>query len=68
VHKPPAEPQWIHEIKLDGYRLTVRRRGDRVRLFTRCGYDWTDRYPRIANAALSAQSPPARTSRTAHRP
>jgi len=51
VHKPPAGPQWIHEIKHDGYRLIVCRRGDRVRLFTRRGYDWTDRYPLIAAAA-----------------
>jgi len=49
--KPPAGPQWIHEIKHDGYRLIVCRRGDRVRLFTRRGYDWTDRYSLIAAAA-----------------
>jgi ATP-dependent DNA ligase len=53
AHKPPAGPQWIHEIKHDGYRLIVRRHGDRVRLFTRRGYDWTDRYPLIANAAAA---------------
>jgi len=37
--KPPVGPQWIHEIKHDGYRLIARRHGDRVRLFTRRGYD-----------------------------
>lgn len=42
---------WVHEIKHDGYRLIVRRSGDRVRLFTRRGYDWSDRYPRIVEAA-----------------
>jgi bifunctional non-homologous end joining protein LigD len=58
VSKPPVGAQWIHEIKHDGYRLIVRKQGDRVRLFTRRGYDWTDRYPRIATAAakLSATS------------
>jgi bifunctional non-homologous end joining protein LigD len=30
-----AGPDWIHEIKHDGYRLTVNREGKRVRLFTR---------------------------------
>jgi ATP-dependent DNA ligase len=35
--KPPAGPDWIHEIKHDGYRLQVRRDGDTVRLFTRNG-------------------------------
>jgi hypothetical protein len=41
----------VHEIKHDGYRLIVRRDGKVVRLFTRRGYDWTDRYPAIANVA-----------------
>lgn len=41
----PATPDWLHEIKLDGYRLIVQRDGDRVRLFTRNGYDWSHRYP-----------------------
>jgi ATP-dependent DNA ligase len=48
--KPPAGPDWVHEIKHDGYRLQVRRDGDTVRLFTRRGHDWTERYPAIANA------------------
>jgi ATP-dependent DNA ligase len=48
----PAGPDWIHEIKRDGYRLTVHREGKRVRLFTRNGHDWTDRYPLIIEAAL----------------
>ena len=47
----PAGPDWIHEIKHDGYRLTVHREGNRVRLFTRNGHDWTDRYPLIVEAA-----------------
>jgi bifunctional non-homologous end joining protein LigD len=56
--KPPVGPQWIHEIKHDGYRLIARKQDDRVRLFTRRGYDWTDRYPLIhkAVAALPAAS------------
>ena len=41
----------MDEIKHDGYRLIVRRDGDTVRLFTRRGYDWSDRYPAIAAAA-----------------
>jgi ATP-dependent DNA ligase len=45
AHKPPAGPDWVHEIKHDGYRLIVRRDGATVRLFARRGYDWTDRYP-----------------------
>jgi bifunctional non-homologous end joining protein LigD len=49
--KPPSGTDWVHEIKHDGYRLIVRRDGPTVRLFTRRGYDWTDRYPAIASAA-----------------
>jgi ATP-dependent DNA ligase len=37
--KPPSGPDWVHEIKHDGYRLQVRRDGDAVRLFARRGYD-----------------------------
>jgi ATP-dependent DNA ligase len=50
--KVPAGPEWLHEIKYDGYRLRVERNGDRVRLITRGGYDWTKRYPWITEAAL----------------
>jgi len=48
----PAGPDWFHEIKHDGYRLIVQREGKRVRLLTRRGYDWSDRYPLIVEAAL----------------
>jgi hypothetical protein len=48
--KVPHTPDWIHEIKYDGYRLRVERNGDRVRLFTRNGYDWTKRCPWIAES------------------
>jgi bifunctional non-homologous end joining protein LigD len=50
--KVPSGPDWIHEIKHDGYRLIVQREGKRVRLFTRNGHDWTERYPLIVEAAL----------------
>jgi ATP-dependent DNA ligase len=48
----PSSPDWIHEIKHDGYRLIVQREGAAVRLFTRNGHNWTDRYPLIVEAAL----------------
>ena len=48
----PAGAEWFHEIKYDGYRLRLERDGDRVRLITRGGYDWTKRFPWIAEAAL----------------
>jgi bifunctional non-homologous end joining protein LigD len=51
VARPPSGPLWVHEIKHDGYRLMVRKDGARVRLFTRNGHDWSDRFPAIVEAA-----------------
>jgi ATP dependent DNA ligase-like protein len=50
--KVPAGPEWLHEVKYDGFRLIVHRDGDRVRLLTRNGFDWNGRYPWIAESAL----------------
>jgi ATP-dependent DNA ligase len=50
--KVPAGPEWLHEIKYDGFRLRAERDGERVRLITRGGFDWTKRYPWIVEAAL----------------
>jgi ATP-dependent DNA ligase len=41
----------VHEIKHDGYRLMVRRTPAGIRIGTRHGYDWTDRFPVIVEAA-----------------
>ena len=41
----PAGHGWVHEIKHDGFRILARRQGDRVRLFTRNGYDFTHSLP-----------------------
>jgi formylmethanofuran dehydrogenase subunit D len=46
----PTGPQWVHEIKHDGFRFICRRDGERVRVFSRRGHDWTDRVPLIAEA------------------
>ena len=49
----PAGEDWLHEIKHDdGYRLIVQKDGQRVRLFTRNGHDWSGRFPLITEAAL----------------
>jgi bifunctional non-homologous end joining protein LigD len=56
AYKVPAGPDWVHEIKHDGYRLQVRRDGDTVRLFTRRGYDWSGRYPAIAVTAMQLRA------------
>jgi bifunctional non-homologous end joining protein LigD len=50
--KVPVGPDWIHEIKYDGFRMLVIRDQDRVRLISRGGHDWADRFPLIVSAAL----------------
>jgi bifunctional non-homologous end joining protein LigD len=50
--KPPVGPGWIHEIKHDGFRILAERDRGRVRLYTRNGYDFADRFP-LAAAAVA---------------
>ena len=50
VEKPPSGPQWVHEIKLDGYRMAARIDNGRVQLLTRTGLDWTAKYPSAVEA------------------
>jgi bifunctional non-homologous end joining protein LigD len=51
-------PDWVYEIKHDGYRLMVRKREGRVRIYAHRGADWTKRFPRIVEAVqkLNVQS------------
>jgi bifunctional non-homologous end joining protein LigD len=49
--RPPSGADWVYEIKLDGFRMMVRRNPAGVRLLTRNNYDWTGRFPLIAEAA-----------------
>ena len=50
VDRPPSGDQWLHEIKIDGYRIFARRRNGKVALLTRTGLDWTGRFKPIAEA------------------
>lgn len=56
--KPPAGPDWLHELKYDGYRLQALIENGVARLITRNKKDWTERYPGIAEAlaALNVKS------------
>ncbi|MBV8962439.1 MAG: non-homologous end-joining DNA ligase [Hyphomicrobiales bacterium] len=51
VKSPPRGDGWVHELKLDGYRIHARLQGGETRLLTRTGLDWTDRYS-TTNEAL----------------
>ncbi|MDR3568136.1 MAG: DNA ligase D [Syntrophobacteraceae bacterium] len=48
---PPGGENWIHEVKYDGYRMECIVSGGRVRLISRNGREWTDRFLDIARAA-----------------
>jgi bifunctional non-homologous end joining protein LigD len=50
AQEPPAGPGWIHEIKHDGFRILAQKDGDQVKLITRNGYDFADRYCLIVDA------------------
>ena len=46
----PHGAAWLHEPKLDGYRFQIVKDGDRVRLYSRNGYEWTKRLASLATA------------------
>jgi bifunctional non-homologous end joining protein LigD len=56
--QPPSGPGWLHEIKHDGFRIMAWREVERVRLLTRNGNDFGERYPLVVKAisALKARS------------
>lgn len=50
---PPKTGDWLHEIKIDGYRAYCRRHKGEVRFFTRTGQDWTDRFADLLPAVAT---------------
>jgi bifunctional non-homologous end joining protein LigD len=50
VNVPPEGDGWAHEVKYDGYRIHARLAGRDVKLLTRTGLDWTERYGATAEA------------------
>jgi bifunctional non-homologous end joining protein LigD len=50
TESPPAATGWVHEIKFDGYRLMARIDRGRVKLLTRKGLDWTDKFVSLKKA------------------
>jgi bifunctional non-homologous end joining protein LigD len=48
IGKVPAGERWIHEVKFDGYRVQVHIANAAVKVFTRRGNDWTNRFKKIA--------------------
>jgi bifunctional non-homologous end joining protein LigD len=52
--KPPAGDVWLHEVKFDGYRLQAWLSAGKVKLLTRTGLDWTERFGKRISNALAA--------------
>jgi bifunctional non-homologous end joining protein LigD len=57
VDSVPEGRNWIHEIKFDGYRALVAAAGEQVRIYTRSGLDWTDKFRAVADAVASLDLP-----------
>ncbi len=51
--EPPEGSTWLHELKLDGYRMQARKSGAEVEMLTRSGLDWTYRVPAVARAVAA---------------
>lgn len=47
----PAGNNWLHEIKYDGYRCLLAVAGDKSKIYTRSGLDWTAKFQDVADAA-----------------
>jgi DNA ligase D-like protein (predicted ligase) len=56
VENAPSGPQWLHEIKLDGFRMAARIDNGRVQLLTRTGLDWSEKYPSAIAALASLET------------
>jgi bifunctional non-homologous end joining protein LigD len=52
IERVPTGARWLHEIKFDGYRVQLHIANETVRIFTRNGHDWTNRFKKIANEAF----------------
>jgi bifunctional non-homologous end joining protein LigD len=50
VKKPPSGPEWLHEVKWDGYRFVCYLQGRKVRMMTRNALDWSSNFPAIVDA------------------
>jgi hypothetical protein len=52
--KAPTGPQWVHELKHDGFRIVVHKDGDDIRLWSRNGRDWSVEFAAITVAVIAA--------------
>ena len=58
VDAVPAGNGWFHEIKYDGYRAEIAASGSDVRVYTRNGLDWTDKFAPLVRHIAALDLPP----------
>ena len=58
VDDVPTGNRWMHEIKFDGYRALIAAKGDTVKIYTRNGKDWTDKFGPLVHAISDLDLPP----------
>ena len=51
IEKVPSGARWLHEIKFDGYRVQVHLVNEAIKVFTRRGNDWTNRFRKVVEDA-----------------
>jgi bifunctional non-homologous end joining protein LigD len=56
VERPPEGPDWVHEMKFDGYRILTVVANGKARLVSRRGQNWTARMPEVAEVAASIRA------------
>jgi len=59
VDSVPTGNGWMHEIKFDGYRALIAAKGEEVRVYTRSGQDWTDKFQPLVGALAALDLPGA---------
>ena len=57
VDDVPTGNGWMHEIKFDGYRAMIAAKGNEVRVYTRSGKDWTDKFGPLGDAVAALDLP-----------
>lgn len=57
VDTVPAGNGWMHEVKFDGYRALIAAKGEEVRVYTRSGKDWTDKFAPLVEAIAALDLP-----------
>lgn len=58
VDAVPSGNGWFHEIKYDGYRAQIAASGSDVRVYTRSGLDWTDKFAPLVRHVAALDLPP----------